>query len=89
MKHIDLTIHGKVQGVFFRASTKEKADELGITGFTRNELSGHVYIEAEGEASILQAFVQWCHHGPVRARVDLVEMQEGELKGFKEFVISR
>jgi acylphosphatase len=48
-KHFNIRISGRVQGVFFRASTKAKAEELGISGFVQNEPDGSVYIEAEGE----------------------------------------
>jgi acylphosphatase len=48
MNHVSIRISGKVQGVFFRASTKGKAEQYGINGFVRNEKDGSVYIEAEG-----------------------------------------
>lgn len=57
MKHYNITVSGKVQGVFYRASTKEKAEQLGIKGFVRNQSDGTVYIEAEGEVSQLDAFI--------------------------------
>jgi len=48
MKHLNITVKGVVQGVFFRASTKDQADQLGICGLVRNEQDGSVYVEAEG-----------------------------------------
>lgn len=45
MKHISIRIYGRVQGVGFRVSAQKKADELGITGFVRNEPDGTVYLE--------------------------------------------
>ena len=80
---------GKVQGVFFRALTKEKADELGITGFVRNEPDGCVYIEAEADEKILQQFMDWCRQGPSRARVEKMEVSEGEGKAFARFEVIR
>lgn len=78
-----------MQGVFFRASTKEQADTLGVTGFVRNEANGDVYIEAEGEESHLQEFLKWCGRGPSRARVDNLKIEEGLLKNFIRFEVSR
>ncbi|HNU41845.1 MAG TPA: acylphosphatase, partial [Cyclobacteriaceae bacterium] len=48
--HINILVTGTVQGVYYRASTKQKADELGIKGFVRNQPDGSVYIEAEAPA---------------------------------------
>lgn len=64
-----IKVTGKVQGVFFRASTKEKADQLGIKGWVRNEPDGSVLIEAEGEKSVLHEFKEWCSVGPSSAHV--------------------
>ena len=89
MNHVSIKISGRVQGVFFRASTKDAAEKFGIRGFVRNERDGSVYIEAEGEEDDLKQFVAWCHHGPVRAEVTNVELKEGPVQGFKRFEISR
>lgn len=89
MKHFSIHVSGKVQGVFYRASAKTKADELGINGFVQNLGDGRVYVEAEGEADILEQFTAWCADGPPGARVDGVEVQEGALKNFSGFVIKR
>ncbi|RDV11794.1 acylphosphatase [Pontibacter diazotrophicus] len=89
-KHISIQVYGKVHGVFFRASTKEKAQELGITGFVQNEEDGTVYIEAEGDPAALKQLEQWAHEGPRRAQVERVEVKEMEsLAGFKEFKVKR
>jgi acylphosphatase len=85
-KHIAARVYGKVQGVFFRASTQHRAETLGLTGFVQNEKDGSVYLEAEGEPDALQQLVHWLHQGPGQARVDKVEVQEtGKLQGFKTF----
>jgi acylphosphatase len=89
MKHFKISVSGKVQGVFFRVSTKEQADLLGIKGFVRNEPNGDVYIEAEGEEGNLQDFLKWCGHGPSRAHVDNLKIEEGLLKDFVRFEVSR
>lgn len=78
-----------MQGVWFRAHTLEKARELGISGYVMNLPSGQVFIEAEGEAGPLEAFVAWCRLGPPRARVSGVEIKTGEPKGYSGFMIQR
>lgn len=84
-KHWNIRVIGEVQGVFFRYSSKEKAEEFGIAGFTRNEADGSVYIEAEGEEDALRTFLEWCRRGPGSASVSNVESSEGELKSYKAF----
>jgi acylphosphatase len=70
MKRISIVVSGKVQGVFYRASTEKEAKKTGLTGFVRNEANGNVYIEAQGTEAQLDEFVKWCKRGPERARVD-------------------
>jgi len=89
LKHVSIKISGKVQGVFFRASTKEKADALGIKGFVRNEREGSVYVEAEADEEALKQFVAWCHRGPSRAEVTSVSVEEGNIQGFTTFEVTR
>jgi acylphosphatase len=89
MKHLSIRVSGKVQGVFFRASTKEMADQFQIKGTVRNNPNGSVSIEAEGEDQNMDRFVDWCRHGPRRARVDEFEMEEAAPRQFKSFVIER
>lgn len=87
IKGYSITIHGLVQAVLFRQSAKEIADELGVTGFARNEPNGTVYIEAEGEGENLQKFLAWCRKGPEYAQVNKVEIKElkpaGQFDNFK------
>lgn len=85
MKHLDIKVYGLVQGIFFRATAREQADKLEITGFARNETDGSVYIEAEGEEEKLDEFVSWCKVGPTSAKVEKVETTESPLKNFSEF----
>ncbi|WP_354359418.1 acylphosphatase [Pedobacter sp. UYP30] len=87
MKHLKITVTGKVQGVFFRASTKAVANQMGINGFVRNEKDGSVYIEAEGEIFMVDELVTWCKEGPDGAKVEEVGVIEGELKNHKGFEI--
>ena len=85
MKHYNITVRGRVQGVFYRASTKEKAVEWGLNGFVRNQSDGSVYIEAEGDEERLKQLVNWCNHGPANAVVRDVSVEESEMVGFKKF----
>ncbi|GAB3202778.1 acylphosphatase [Pontibacter aydingkolensis] len=85
-KHVAIRVYGKVQGVFFRASTQEKAQALGLTGFVQNEDDGTVYLEAEGDAEALRKLEQWVHEGPKNAKVSRVDIKNiKELKGFDGF----
>ena len=86
-KHIDIKVTGKVQGVFFRASTKAVADQMGIRGSVKNEKDGSVYIEAEAEQFILDAFIDWCKEGPEKSVVENVEISDGGLKDFRNFEV--
>ena len=88
-KHYTITIGGKVQGVFFRASTKAVADQLGVKGIIRNLPDGSVYAEAEGDAFSIDSFLDWCREGPQNARVEKVEIQEAPLKNYRNFEVLR
>ena len=77
MKHLDITVKGKVQGVFYRVTTKAVADQLGVRGSIKNDPNGDVIIEAEADKSTLDLFLDWCHEGPENAKVTSVETNEG------------
>ncbi len=80
-------ISGRVQGVYFRANVKEKADSLGLSGWVRNLAGGQVEAVFEGEERDVRWMVTWCHAGPSPARVDDVNTQwetpTGKLSGFE------
>jgi acylphosphatase len=84
-----ITVSGRVQGVFFRASTRDKAKSLGLIGFVKNQPDGSVYIEACGEVEKLQELVDWCHQGPSQAVVENVETSEISPGGYASFEIRR
>lgn len=84
-----LIIYGRVQGVYFRQSAKEKAIELGVSGTARNCADGTVEVLAEADAAIMNDFIEWCRNGPEAARVDRVDINEHPLKNFRGFVILR
>lgn len=71
--NLSIKIYGKVQGVFFRASTKEYADSLGLFGWVKNEADGTVTIEAEGEQEKLEEFCKWVEQGPRGSVVDRID----------------
>jgi acylphosphatase len=87
MKHLDIIVKGKVQGVLFRASTKAVADQLGVKGYIKNEPNGDVTIVAEADDVWLELFLEWCNEGPQGAEVTSVESNEGELKNYRNFEV--
>jgi acylphosphatase len=89
MPHLNLQIIGKVQGVFYRDTTKRKAHEFGVHGFVRNQPDGSVYAEVEGTQEALNALVAWCQEGPDMAAVAGVVVTEGDMVGFEGFEIRR
>ena len=89
MQTISITVTGKVQGVFYRQSTREKAIELGLTGKVRNLKDGGVNIIVTGEKEKLDQLIEWCKKGPPRAEVAGMEVSNIELKTFVHFSIER
>ena len=73
-----ITVHGRVQGVWFRAGTKEKGEELGLTGWVMNRPNGTVEIHAQGEKSQLEKFITWCHQGTSAAKVTSLDIDRSE-----------
>lgn len=72
-------ISGRVQGVWFRDSTRELAERLGVTGYARNLADGRVEVLACGEDAALQQLQEWLWQGPRGARVEKVECSKSEL----------
>ena len=70
---LEAHVHGLVQGVFFRHSTRLTAQRLGITGSVSNQINGTVLVVAEGPRESLDALLEWLHRGPDLAVVDRVE----------------
>ncbi len=68
-------VTGRVQGVFFRASTREQARRLGLTGYARNLPDGSVEVLACGEPAALEALVAWLWQGPPQAAVSGVDCE--------------
>lgn len=87
MKHLNIKIFGRVQGVGFRFNTRKRANDLDLRGFVRNESDGSVYVEVEGDAKSLEKFTEWCKQGPTFARVKRIEKNKGDIKDFDDFKI--
>ncbi len=86
---VSILITGRVQGVWFRASTKNEADRLGITGFVENLPDGVVYVEATGDPVKLDSFINWCHQGPELARVKEVTVRQINPSVMQRFEVRR
>lgn len=85
---VHLLISGKVQGVFFRASTRKVANEIGVTGWVRNVPNGMVEVVAEGRKNQLDRLIEFCKKGPEGAKVEDIEINWEKYKGeFKDFEI--
>lgn len=89
MPTLHLIVKGKVQGVFYRASAQEAAEELGVTGWVKNTREGDVEIMATGTNESLEQFVNWCRKGPQRAVVTEVLVTNKEEEPFDGFRIAR
>ena len=79
-------VTGRVQGVFFRVSCADRAEDLGVSGWVANEPDGSVAGHFEGPAGAVEALVAWCRSGPPRARVDDVEVRPAQPTGTTGFV---
>ncbi len=85
-----MLVSGRVQGVYYRASTVREATRLGLTGYARNLADGRVEVVAEGDEGHLGQLYQWCQEGPPEARVTSVEVsKEPAMGGFRGFEIAR
>lgn len=89
MPTVHLIIKGKVQGVFYRASAKQVAREIGVTGWIKNTDEGDVEIVAAGTEEQLRKLVEWCKVGPTQAKVKEVVIDYLEENSFKDFEIRR
>ncbi|HQV06216.1 MAG: acylphosphatase [Chitinophagaceae bacterium] len=87
MKTISIIVSGRVQGVWFRQSTKEKAQALGLVGEVKNLTNGSVKILATGDEGTLQEFINWCKIGPTLAEVEKLDIEDCELISFDKFKI--
>lgn len=84
-----IQVFGRVQGVFYRASTKAKADALGLVGWVQNEPDGSVLMEIQGNTQQVEQMIAWCQTGPTHARVEKVETIQISVKDLADFEIRR
>jgi acylphosphatase len=85
VKRVRVTVRGRVQGVFFRADARSRAEWLGLSGWIRNAADGSVEAVFEGEPERVDSMVEWCRRGPGGARVDEVEAAEEEPQAARGF----
>lgn len=87
LKRVQAIVRGRVQGVFYRASTEREARRLGLRGWVKNRADGSVEFVAEGAAEQLDELLAWAHKGPPAARVDGVDVSwcsySGEFPDFR------
>jgi len=84
-----LIIFGKVQGVNFRNSTYQKALELNLSGWVKNTPDGKVQVHVEGDAYMVNQFIEWCKSGPPSAEVLKVELELLQMENYTDFTILR
>ncbi len=78
-------VEGRVQGVWFRASTMERANQLGVTGWAQNCPDGRVEVMMCGEVTAVELLSEWLHEGPPLAVVKKVEVEECGMQTFDGF----
>jgi len=74
-------VRGRVQGVFFRAEARARAESLGVAGWIRNLPDGRVEAVFEGEDEHVESMVEWCRRGPAGAKVEEVDVERQEPVG--------
>ena len=82
-------VSGTVQGVYYRATTRDRARDRGLDGWVRNLADGRVEAVFEGPADAVEAMVEWCHEGSPAASVAAVEVEYGDPQGLEGFEIRR
>jgi acylphosphatase len=83
-----VTVHGEVQGVFFRDSTRKEAESRGVRGWVRNRSDGTVEAVFEGSPDAVEAMIEWCRSGPSRADVEDMDVSlEPGTDGFDGFEV--
>ncbi len=81
-----LIISGRVQGVWYRASARDEARNIGLVGWVKNLHNGNVEAVAEGSKESIEQFIRWCHEGPPHAKVKEVQVDWQDPTGeFREF----
>ncbi|RRJ33617.1 acylphosphatase [Halocatena pleomorpha] len=82
-------VSGRVQGVYYRATTREAATERGVDGWVKNLDDGRVEAVFEGPSGAVESMVEWCHTGSTRADVNDVTVEYGDPEGVAGFQVRR
>ncbi len=89
LRHYNIKVRGKVQGVSYRFNAQATAHKFDLTGFARNMPDDSVYIEVEGKEENINKFIEWCHTGPRLAKVSEVVPEEAEFVGYQTFEVKK
>jgi len=84
---VRVVVRGRVQGVFFRDSTRERAQALGVGGWVRNAEDGTVAVHAEGDAAAVEELLGFLREGPPSAEVASVDVEEAKPEGHEQFAV--
>ncbi|UPM42930.1 acylphosphatase [Halocatena salina] len=82
-------VSGRVQGVYYRSTTREEATERGVDGWVRNLDDGRVEAVFEGSSNAVESMIEWCHTGSTRADVTDVTVEYSDPEGIADFRIRR
>lgn len=89
MPRKQLIITGRVQGVYYRATACQKAQQLQLIGWIKNLEDGHVMAQVQGPEDSIEQFTAWCRKGPPLSRVDNIEIMDLPETDEKNFVVIR
>jgi acylphosphatase len=86
--NVHVLISGRVQGVWFRVNTKQKAEQLGLKGWVKNRDDGCVEAVFQGDENQVSKMIKWCYHGPPHAKVEKVDvLKKQNMDLFEDFII--
>jgi acylphosphatase len=86
-KRVHVYVSGRVQGVYYRATTRDEATERGVDGWVRNLDDGRVEAVFEGESDAVEEMVDFCYEGTSMANVSTVDVEEEEPEGLDGFEV--
>jgi len=89
MRTVHLVIKGKVQGVYYRASARDVAREVGVTGWIKNMTDGNVEALVSGPEERVEKFIEWCRKGPKNAEVSEVIVNDSKERPLADFRITK
>jgi len=82
-----VVVHGRVQGVFFRDTTRRHAERRGVSGWVSNRMDGAVEAHFEGDPESVESMIAFCRKGPRGADVEHVDVEDAEPQGLDRFAI--